>query len=185
MIPLPSEGWIIFRTVPVQKKRRIYYDDDDTDSDNNMNTATATPRRVLFQQSPPRLPRRRAKRQKRVAAPTVAPTTSASVDDDYSADGRNQSGQDGGTGNSYFEWQSHHFPAASSLPTKKKRGQHRLSTANARTSRTKKLPARPTLHRRHSTRKVTKTDRLVDQRPKPPVFLDDNDDDDNDENKGT
>ena len=48
---------------------------------------------------------------------------------------------------------------------------------------TTQLPARPTLHRRHSTRKVTKTDRLVDQRPKSPVFLDDDDDDD--ENEGT
>ena len=51
---------------------------------------------------------------------------------------------------------------------------------------TTQLPARPTLHRRHSIRKVTKPDRLVNQRPKSPVFLDDDDDDDdNDENKGT
>ena len=39
--------------------------------------------------------------------------------------------QDEGTANSYFEWQAHHFPTASSLPTKKKRGRHRLSKANA------------------------------------------------------
>ena len=32
---------------------------------------------------------------------------------------------------SVFEWQAHHFPAASSLPPKKKQGQLRLSTANA------------------------------------------------------
>ena len=59
MIPLPSEQSILFLTVPVQKKRRISYDDTDTDSDNNTDTATATPRRLLFQQSPPRLPCRR------------------------------------------------------------------------------------------------------------------------------
>ena len=31
---------------------------------------------------------------------------------------------------SVFEWQAHHFPAASLLPPKKKQGRHRLLTAN-------------------------------------------------------
>ena len=35
--------------------------------------------------------------------------------------------QVGGTGKIYFEWQAHHFPAASLVPPKKKRGQKRAA----------------------------------------------------------
>ena len=180
MIPLPSKQSILFQTVPVQKKRRISYDDTDTDSDNNTDTATATPRRLLFQQSPPRLPCRRP----------VLVTTEESTPRQSIALQR-----------LLFQQSPPRLPRRQPVLVATVAATVATEEYNPRQSivlrRALFQPpsigctvvcgsSRPSDHRRHSTRKVTKTDRLVDQRPKSPLFLDDDDDDDdNDEKKGT